>query len=146
MAYTMGREWEQWVDTNLAPGWIETGVRVNHDNGSPVQGPHADSAPPKFKLYWLVEPGAPGVLTTWYQQKKHPLHRLPATTVNDYDDLDEIDTIEIPPNQWLMFNGNILHGVSNLAHTRINLTVSFAIDHPLFAQYQFLHRDFEQLI
>lgn len=126
--YLMGEEWEKWVKENITTNFYETGARSSF--GPPIHGAHAD-APPKWKLYYLVDRGGEDAVTHFYKEKGQPVERLDSLPgklvhVNDYRNLDIIDSVKWPLNQWVLMNGTVLHGVTGLGtEMRINLTIAF---------------------
>jgi len=135
-AIEMGKDWEKWVDENIITNWIETGVRISKDNGSPLHGPHTDKPIEKYKFFYLVEPGGDSVYTSWYQEKGKPLMRPHSISVCDYSLVEKVEEIVIPKNKWMLFNTNIMHGVENLKGDRITLIVSISVDHPYLHKWQ----------
>jgi hypothetical protein len=126
--YLMGEEWEQWVRQNITKNFYETGARSSF--GYPIHGAHSD-APPKWKLYYLVDRGGEDAVTHFYREKGQPIERLNSLPgelihVNDYRNLEIVDSVQWPLHQWVLMNGTILHGVENLGEEmRINLTIAF---------------------
>lgn len=126
--YTMGEEWDEWVRKNITKNFFETGVRCSY--GPPMHGAHSD-APPKWKLYYLIDRGGEDAVTSFYKEKGQPIERPISTPgqlfhVNDYRNLEMIDSVKLPLNQWVLLNVTILHGVENLGtDMRIHLAVAF---------------------
>jgi hypothetical protein len=135
IAQDMGEEWQQWVKENIVDSWLETGVRINNDNGSDLHGPHTDPPVEKYKLYYLVESGGDDVHTCWYREKGAELTRLPGTVVVDYNNVEKIDDTVIPTGQWILFNTNVLHGIEGAKKQRINLTITLPPDHDFLSKY-----------
>jgi hypothetical protein len=77
-----------------------------------------------------VDRGGDDATTYFFQQKGHPVeregHPTNITLCDDYSQLEIIDQIQFPLNQWVLLNTNILHGVENVTGSRINLVVIFA--------------------
>jgi hypothetical protein len=126
--YLMGKAWETWVRENITTNFYETGARSSA--GVPIHGAHSD-APPKWKLYYLVDRGGDDAVTHFYKERGQPVERLNSLEgklihVNDYRQLDIIDSVQWPLHQWVLMNGTVLHGVEGLGEEmRINLTVAF---------------------
>jgi hypothetical protein len=135
IACDMAQEWYDWVHENITEDYLESGVRVNNDNGSTMHGPHTDPPTEKYKLYYLIKKGGSNVVTEWYKETGKPLTRAPGTTVNDYALVETIDQVTLPERTWLLFNTNILHGVRNLESQRVNLVVTLKPAHDIVKKY-----------
>jgi len=136
IAHNMGVEWENWVKETLGiDQWLETGVRINNDNGSEYHGPHTDPPTYRFKLYFMVDPGSEDAKTCFYYEPGHLLERDSGTVVCDYKNVVKFEETVIPCNKWILLNTNILHGVTGLKGQRINLVISLLPDHPFIKRY-----------
>lgn len=131
--YELGADWDQWVRDNIMETFVSTGGRYSAGNNTTIHGAHVDSRynnVPVYKLYYLVDRGGDDATTYFFQQKGHPVeregHPTNITLCDDYSQLEIIDQIQFPLNQWVLLNTNILHGVENVTGSRINLVVIFA--------------------
>jgi len=121
----MGVDWTQWVRDNIVNEFLETGVRVS----LPVSDTHGAHTDPlrKWKLYYLLERGGDQAVTKFYRQPGFPIVRDLSdehVIVNSMDDLEEIDSVQWPLNQWVLLNTMILHSVEQVPDLRYNFTVS----------------------
>ena len=121
----MGADWTQWVKDNIVNEFLETGVRVS----LPVSDTHGAHTDPlrKWKLYYLLERGGDQSVTKFYRQPGFPTVRDLSdehVIVNNMDDLEEIDSVQWPLNQWVLLNTMILHSVEQVHDLRYNFTVS----------------------
>ena len=135
LAVELGPDWDQWVRENIVTDFSDTGVRICFDNGSSIQGPHVDRPFGKYKIYYLITPGGEKVVTSWYKEKNCPLFRERNTVVNDYSYLEIVDSIQIPTGRWILFNTNILHDVTGLESTRMNLVVTLPNSHEFVQRF-----------
>ena len=131
--YELGADWDQWVRDNIMETFVSTGGRYSAGDNTTIHGAHVDSRynnVPVYKLYYLVDRGGDDATTYFFQQKGHPVeregHPTNITLCDDYSQLEIIDQIQFPLNQWVLLNTNILHGVENVTGSRINLVVIFA--------------------
>jgi hypothetical protein len=131
--YELGADWDQWVRDNIMETFVSTGGRYSDGDNTTIHGAHVDSRynnVPVYKLYYLVDRGGDDATTYFFQQKGHPVeregHPTNITLCDDYSQLEIIDQIQFPLNQWVLLNTNILHGVENVTGSRINLVVIFA--------------------
>lgn len=123
----MGSDWENWVRENIVGEFLETGFRVNEPvANSNTHGAHKDPGR-KWKLYYLLERGGNDAVTKFYKEKGQPLirdHTDDQIVCNNIDELEVIDQVQWPMNQWVLINTMILHGVENLQGYRSNFTIS----------------------
>lgn len=128
----LGKDWQDWVCNNIMDDYISTGARVSAGENTTTHGAHCDSwieGKPCYKLYFLVDRGGDRAVTCFFREKGQPLERQGTLEnivyVDDYDQLDVIDEVRFPMQQWILFNPNILHGVENVTSARTNLVVIF---------------------
>lgn len=131
----ISEEWEEWVRGNIIPTYLNTGVRVSVGKETDWHGAHCDSfkGPPKkfvYKLYYLIDAGGDDAETVFYKEKNKPFKRTTdqETLINNYDDLEVVDRVKLPPNKWVLLNTSVLHGVENVTGPRTNLVVVIDID------------------
>jgi hypothetical protein len=121
----MGEDWDAWIRENLVDDFIETGLRVS-EPVSDTHGAHTDPLR-KWKLYYLLERGGNDAVTCFYKEKDQPVVRdLDDNMVvcNNMDELEVIDRVQWPMNQWVLLNTMIIHGVEGIQGYRYNFTVS----------------------
>jgi len=131
--YELGADWETWVRNNIMETFVSTGGRYSAGDNTTIHGAHVDSRynnVPVYKLYYLVDRGGEDATTYFFQQKGHPVeregHPTSITYCDDYLQLDTIDQVQFPLNQWVLLNTNILHGVEDVTGSRVNLVIIFA--------------------
>jgi hypothetical protein len=131
--YELGADWETWVRDNIMETFVSTGGRYSAGDNTTIHGAHVDSRynnVPVYKLYYLVDRGGEDATTYFFQQKGHPVeregHPTSITYCDDYLQLDTIDQVQFPLNQWVLLNTNILHGVEDVTGSRVNLVIIFA--------------------
>jgi hypothetical protein len=132
----MPQIWDDWVKANITQKYIETSIRVSEGN-STTHGAHCDFRR-KWKLYYLLSRGGDNATTYFYRQKGHPIVRDEITdndtrliSVTDYSELEVIDSVQWPINQWVLLNTMILHGVEGITGLRSNFTVGIPPDYSL---------------
>jgi hypothetical protein len=121
----MGADWAQWVRENIVDDFIETGLRVS-EPVSDTHGAHTDPLR-KWKLYYLLERGGEDAVTCFYKQKGYPIVRDLTDQMIVCDNMDELELIEQvtwPMNQWVLINTMIIHSVENIQGYRYNFTIS----------------------
>jgi len=119
-----------WVLENIHPA--PKNVQINITNqASDSFGPHVDFNRSELLLY-VLDPGGSNVLTTWWQQHGHPVHRPEmqdtskgwAINCDDYSQLTQLTSVCIPPHTWIHFcDTSILHSVENLETTRLTIQI-----------------------
>lgn len=128
--YQSSQELVEWVSANIYPS--PSSVNINITNlASDSFGPHVDYNRRSILIY-VIEQGGPNVLTKWWQQIGHPLHRPEmqdvsngwAINCDDYSQLEERASICIPPRTWIRFcDTAILHSVENLESPRLTIQI-----------------------
>jgi hypothetical protein len=121
----MGEDWDAWVRENIVDDFIESGLRVS-EPVSDTHGAHTDPLR-KWKLYYLLERGGEEATTCFYREKGQPVIRDlddGSVVCNNMDELEVIDQVQWPMQQWILLNTMILHGVKNIQGYRYNFTVS----------------------
>lgn len=128
----LGEDWHAWVKANVMTDYISTGARVSAGENTTIHGAHTDCwlfGKPCYKLYYLIDRGGEDAMTYFFKEKGQPVERKGTMEnivfVDDYSQLEIIDEVRFPMNQWVLFNTNILHGVENVIGTRTNLVVIF---------------------
>lgn len=124
----MSPEWEQWCRENIFSDFFETTARIS-TGASDTHGAHVDK-PAKVRLYYLIDQGDSTAETVFYMSPgksvvhdaeshtgPNPIHEL------DHDKLIELERVQFPLHQWILFNGYVLHAVEKNSSPRINLTV-----------------------
>jgi len=123
----MSNEWEQWCRKNIFPNFYDTSARISTGT-SDTHGAHLDY-PGKVRLYYLIDQGDETAETVFYMKPGRPVvHSIqdpedPDRIVDSHDDLIELERVQFPVKQWILFNGHVLHAVENNSGPRLNLTV-----------------------
>jgi len=123
-AFELGDEWKAWVKENLHPEYTETSGRLSYGN-SPVHGAHSDTV--LYRLFYLIDPGSEQTETVFYVKPGYGLlygQETDNICENNIDELIEIERVRFPVQQWILFNGQVLHGVDNVYGNRININVT----------------------
>lgn len=132
--FDMGEDWKQWVRENIFEQSDEILLRLSVGT-SPTHGAHCDN-PGKIRLYYLLDRGGEDATTVFYWKPGGPFvydvdseYRDDPIHFNNMDDLVEIERVKFPLNQWVLFNGYVLHGVLNVTGPRLNFNVSIKPDY-----------------
>jgi len=112
-----------WARNNISPAAID--MRFTHTTpGRQRLGPHCDMTR-SYVLIWLIDGGGPDHRTVFYQQLSTGIMQGGANYhVDDYADLVELDSLQIPLARWTLLNATILHSVENITQGRVGLHVS----------------------
>jgi hypothetical protein len=73
---------------------------------------HKDKNGVRFRLTYLIEPGGDNVLTKFYN-----------------DDQEEIDSIQIEPFRWHLFDATVFHNVVNIQPGKLRFAITASILH-----------------
>lgn len=131
--YDLGDEFQTWCNKNLHHDCFHAGVAYNQGAG-PYHGPHVDKGR-KYALFYLLEPGGVDVTTSFWQKNGlsiEPTEQEFPDYACDYSELRPVAQIVCEPNQWYLFNVNIIHSVENVSkNSRISLQASLLHDSDL---------------
>ena len=134
MRFSMGDEFNQWVNEHIYPPAISPGewgltvvAGAQDPGGSSHHGAHLDSSR-NYVLMYLLDLGGSNVITSFYKEDNKPFYRMRLVdsdplTIDDYSTLTEIDSACFPSNTWVLLNGRILHGVSNIETSRVAVQI-----------------------
>ena len=91
--------------------------------------PHTDGGPRRYILNYLIRSGGP-VNTVFYQEPGQDAVRDTAQPLNilDSNDLIELDRVEIPERTWTVLFGKVLHAVTGISGTRIQLSLALSAE------------------
>ena len=123
----MGQEWAQWCKDNIFANFHDTSARIS-TGSSDTHGAHRDQEG-KIRLYYLIEPGDATAETVFYMDPGKPVVQDindpndPDRVALDHDVLIELERVQFPLRQWVLFNGCVLHAVEKNSSPRLNLTV-----------------------
>lgn len=123
--------------------WIENNIPgVNNDSKVLLQRSKAFDAESThivhldigrvFALNYFLDLGGDNVLTSWYQEKNMPVHRVKTergkqadTGQVKYDDLTVLATTKFELHKWYLLSTDMLHDVDHITGNRASITVSF---------------------
>ena len=125
--YRACEELTEWIHNNITKNYVSMGVQIqNPGDDNHTHFPHTDTAPRHWVLNYNIQPGGDKVITHWYQQHGYTLIREGTTRPSNLDDLEIVDSVQIQPFRWHLLNTSVLHGVTNIQHPRIAITMGFA--------------------
>jgi hypothetical protein len=138
----LGEEFKQWVRDNIVSSWTECSISKTWAAISHCQGPHTDKTR-EFVLMYVIDSGGEHCRTVWYQEKGQPFHRPGRQwlTINDFDLLEEKESVFLPVGQWSIINTQYLHGVENIEHDRVVIHIGLDGDHELAVKFPSLFSD-----
>jgi hypothetical protein len=121
--YELGSKFQQWIKSTIIDDYSTASVSFTRAT-STCWGPHTDITS-KFNLIYVLKPGGDQCATHWwYQKDQEPTHLPPpGYFVLDYNELVEIDHVQMIPHKWYCIDQRYLHSVENLSDTRIALHV-----------------------
>ncbi len=101
-----------------------------YDNPNGVQMTvHTDGKRGPLVISYMVSKGGDNIITRWYQEVGQPVVRPPMIGFTKeqipYENLIELESIEIQEHQWIMFRSDILHDVKPIMTCRECFTVGF---------------------
>jgi len=116
-----------WVHENIVVEGAHSNIRVARSTIDPHGGEkhkvaHTDLTR-DFTLIYLLESGGPNHRTVFYQERGQPLVRERRTVVYDYSKLEELASVRIPLNRWIILQSQVLHAVENIPNHRISFQI-----------------------
>ena len=110
-----------WFKTNIVTSGY-TDIRISKSTIGDGKLAHTDNTR-DYVLIYMLECGGYRPETIFYCENEKPILRERGVRVYDYNTIKEIDKVYIPPEQWIMLNTKILHGVSGLSSHRISYQI-----------------------
>lgn len=112
-----------WAQQNISASAID--MRFTHTTpGRDRLGPHCDMTR-SYVLVWLIQSGGQQHRTVFYRQISTGILQGGANYhVDDYSDLEELGSLQVPLHRWTLLNATILHSVENITQGRVALHVS----------------------
>ena len=125
----------QWLKFNIVHDPIDFGIAFdNIDNVEVDHFPHVDNSR-HYSLNYVITTGGDNVVTNFYQEDGELVQRDNAFKfVNDYANLNIIDSVKIPAGRWVLLNARVIHGVNNLRTERNSIQISLGPNNK-FIQY-----------
>lgn len=109
-------------------GWQIHENSLNLDSGVQMTV-HTDGPRGPFVISYMIEKGGDNIITRWYQEHGQPIERAPKIGFTKdqipYENLTELESIEIELNRWILFRSDILHDVKPIMTRRKCFTVGF---------------------
>lgn len=92
--------------------------------------PHTDGGKRRYILNYLIKSGGPDVLTQFYQEPGFDAIRDNGQPLNILNSthLAVIDSICIPEKSWMMLFGKVLHSVTDITESRIQLSIALSTE------------------
>jgi hypothetical protein len=120
--YFASAELQEWLALNVCSEFNDVGIRYAYGKADVnTAGIHTDSTR-KYVLQYNLDNGG-GHLNFW-QEKGKPLLRDGRVTINNYNQVDLVESVQTPNNQWYLINAMVLHSVEALVSTRVNVQIS----------------------
>jgi hypothetical protein len=123
----IGSEIEQWVYDNISKEFASVGVSTSLGQQSDLQSPHTDGTR-SYVLIYLIDSSNPDQDTVFWHEPGESLHRKRLTVSYNLDNLQRIDSVRIPLQQWCFLDATVLHSIENIQGCRIAIQVSFDCD------------------
>lgn len=97
-------------------------------------GAHTDTSR-DFTMIYLIDLGGDNVKTVFYKEKKQSLLRPPKTYGEVQQDLEILDSVELPLHTWFILDSRVLHSAEGLTRNRVAFQVGF-VEHPFHDVWQ----------
>ena len=123
----------EWINENISQEWIHVGIAASTPNSTTgskldhIHGPHTD-ATRSYVLIYLIDSSNPDQDTVFWHEPGESLHRKRHTVSYNLDNLQRIDSVRIPLQQWCFLDTTVLHSIENIQGCRIAIQVSFDCD------------------
>ena len=92
--------------------------------GRPTLGPHCDITRSVALIYLLQQGGDNPRTVFWKERGQDELIRPLGHKVTDYSQLEEVASITLPVNTWMIINARLLHSVENIPLGRKAIHIS----------------------
>jgi hypothetical protein len=127
--HELSDQFKTWVKENIVEDWTEVSVSITPANIGHTMGAHTDWTN-EFRLIYVLQEGGPDCRTVYYQEKGQPYFRggRQWLNVDDFDLLEEKESICMPKGQWCLTNTQYLHGVENITEDRVAIHVGLLSD------------------
>ena len=127
--YRLDDEFDRWVGRHLEQNTDTSGIAI-FDDFATSYPPHVD-ATRSYTLIYLLEAGGDCVETVWWRQPGFPIVREdlrcnfdPKDIISDYNQVVEVDRVQVPLKKWICVNSAILHSIENITSPRIAIQIS----------------------
>lgn len=113
----------QWVKDNITEDVKDLRYCFTIPNRSSL-GPHCDLTRSVALIYLLQSGGENHRTVFWKERNQNELIRPLGYHINDYSQIDEIASITLPVNTWMIINARLLHSVENIPLGRKAIHIS----------------------
>lgn len=118
-------EMVDWVTTNITKEATSIDIAVtNMKSTSSQMYPHTDSTR-VWTLIYLLETGGSDHRTVFYKHR-NPNFKVESRMNFSYDEVIEVDSIQIPLRTWVIINAQEIHSVENIPDTRIAFQIGMS--------------------
>jgi hypothetical protein len=130
--HDLGDLFKNWVRENIADTWTEVSVSITPADIGHTMGAHTDFTN-VYRLIYVLQEGGPDCRTVYYQEKGQPFHRPGRKWINidNFDLLEEIESIRMPRGHWVYTKTQYLHAVENITEDRVAIHVGLLTDKQL---------------
>ena len=130
--HDLGDLFKNWVRENIVETWTEVSVSITPANIGHTMGAHTDFTN-EYRLIYVLQEGGPDCRTVYYQEKGQPFHRPGRKWINidNFDLLEEIESIRMPRGQWVYTKTQYLHAVENITEDRVAIHIGLLTDQQL---------------
>jgi hypothetical protein len=127
--HELSDQFKTWVKENIVEDWTEVSVSITPANIGHTMGAHTDWTN-EFRLIYVLQEGGPDCRTVYYQEKGQPYHRPGRQWLNvdNFELLEERESICMPRGKWCLTNTQYLHGVENITEDRVAIHVGLLSD------------------
>lgn len=128
----LSNSFSEWVKEHIVESWTEISVSLTPANRGHTMGAHTDYTN-EFRLIYVLQEGGQNCRTVFYQEKNQEFFRggRQWLWVNDFDQLIERDSIQMPRGKWCLTNTQFLHGVENIVEDRVAIHIGLLTDQNL---------------
>lgn len=128
--YDLSEKFKEWVKENIvSDSWTEVSVSITPADVGHTMGAHTDFTN-EFRLIYVLQEGGPDCRTVYYKEKGQPYHRPGRKWINidNFDLLEEQESIRMPRGQWTFTKTQYLHAVENITEDRVAIHVGLLTD------------------
>jgi len=112
-----------WARENISKEIVDIRIFASTP-GRFLTGPHTDMTR-WYTLQYLMKTGGKHHRTAYYKEKAHSDIEYPSRySVTEYSKLEQLCSMEIPTDCWVLLNAHVLHSVEFIEEGRISLQIN----------------------
>lgn len=123
---------EKWIRENITANFDTAGIQILDFSARQSERllPHTDSSPRRWVLNYSISAGGDNVITSFYQEKDHPIVRDPLCRPDSIENLELLESHKIQCFRWHLLKTCVIHEVVGVTSQRIAISLGIDSDDP----------------